>query len=112
MLVACASCATNDETANVDYNHYENDGSTSSEAEGRSEVALSADIPASGVDVVCQSWGYKYARCSVGFYIRRAYLVEQYSRTICIKGSNWDAEGIHIWVNGGCRGKFHADPEL
>lgn len=76
-----------------------------------SESELVTHAPVSGIDIVCQSWNYKYARCFVGFYIGRAYLVEQYSRTTCIKGHNWDFEGIHLWVNAGCRGRFHVDPE-
>lgn len=75
------------------------------------DAELAAPTPASGMDIDCQSQKYKFSRCFVGFYIRRAYLVEQYSRTTCIKGRNWDIEGIHIWVNDGCRGKFHADPD-
>jgi len=76
-----------------------------------SDLARESDMSLTGTDIVCESWHHKFRRCVAGFFIGRAYLIEQYSRTNCIKGRNWDNEGIHIWVNDGCRGRFHVDPE-
>ncbi len=78
---------------------------TANEAENESiqteEFALSSTI-------VCESRYFKYNKCSVGFTIRTAFVLEKYSRSDCIEGDTWGFEGDHIWVENGCRAKFGA----
>ncbi|MGK3985831.1 DUF3011 domain-containing protein [Sorangium sp. So ce136] len=56
--------------------------------------------------IVCESRYYKYNKCSVGFTIRTAWVLEKYSRADCIEGDTWGFEGDYIWVENGCRAKF------
>lgn len=81
--------------------------SESDEASSNTE----SDFNVRGVDVVCESWNYSYRGCPVGFHIDRAYLVEQYSRTACTEGITWGYGETHIWVDHGCRGRFHVESE-
>ncbi|MEO7067747.1 MAG: DUF3011 domain-containing protein [Rhodanobacter sp.] len=55
--------------------------------------------------VSCASNSQQFKRCNVGPW-DDAVLLQQDSGTPCVRGKNWDLDGISIWVNGGCRGSF------
>ncbi len=53
----------------------------------------------------CASKNDQPKRCQVGLW-QDAELIEQYSRSACVRGRTWGLEGTAIWVDNGCRGKF------
>lgn len=53
----------------------------------------------------CHSNNGKFKRCQVGLWDDAA-LVQNDSRTRCVRGDNWDLDGTTIWVSDGCRGVF------
>lgn len=55
--------------------------------------------------VSCGSNKQQFQRCNVGPW-DDAVLLRQDSGTRCVRGENWDLDGISIWVSGGCRGSF------
>ena len=55
--------------------------------------------------VSCASKNNQFKRCNVGPW-GDAVLVQQESGTPCIRGQNWDLDGVTIWVSEGCRGSF------
>ncbi|MEP6482854.1 MAG: DUF3011 domain-containing protein [Rudaea sp.] len=38
----------------------------------------------------------------------RVRMVEQFSKTPCVKHDNWDVEDNGVWVSGGCRARFES----
>lgn len=55
--------------------------------------------------VSCASNSKQFKRCNVGPW-DDAVLMQQDSGTPCIRGDNWDLDGVTIWVSEGCRGSF------
>jgi len=54
--------------------------------------------------VECSSEDFSRTRCSVPW--RDARLVEQLSKTSCIRGRTWGIDRRGLWVDGGCAGIF------
>jgi hypothetical protein len=52
----------------------------------------------------CASNDNRFARCQVPW--RDAELVQQASKTRCIRGQTWGFDRGSIWVDRGCRGQF------
>ncbi|GLQ86463.1 DUF3011 domain-containing protein [Dyella flagellata] len=57
-----------------------------------------------GPQVYCASNDGRFARCQVPW--RDAVLVQQMSKTRCVRNQTWGFDGYGIWVNNGCRGEF------
>jgi hypothetical protein len=60
----------------------------------------------SGNRVACESRDFRYAFCSVGPTIRRAWVQEQRSRSRCIEGETWGFQRNGVWVDKGCSALF------
>ena len=59
-----------------------------------------------GDSVDCTSHDYAPERCQVVW--RDAQLVQQLSKTRCVRDQNWGFDRDGLWVNGGCSGRFVA----
>ncbi|MFC3815030.1 DUF3011 domain-containing protein [Lysobacter sp. GCM10012299] len=55
--------------------------------------------------VVCESQGGGYRHCRANTR-DGAYLLDQFSKSACIRGRSWDYDRHGIWVDEGCRGEF------
>ena len=56
--------------------------------------------------VTCKSRDFKPARCSVDGAVVEVRLVRQKSGSACKRGETFGFKDNHIWVSGGCAGKF------
>lgn len=68
---------------------------------------LAATAPAhaqQAPQVYCASNDNRFARCQVPW--RDAALMQQMSKTRCIRGQTWGFDRSGIWVDKGCRGQF------
>jgi hypothetical protein len=59
------------------------------------------------VELECASDGGAQARCEVRGFIDHANIAAQESHDACNFGSDWGWEANFIWVNHGCRARFH-----
>jgi hypothetical protein len=76
---------------------------------GFSLLAVSAPLQAQRYDqgpqgAYCASNDNRFARCQVPW--RDAELVEQKSKTRCVRDQTWGFDRQGIWVDRGCRGQF------
>lgn len=62
------------------------------------------DRSGSSDQVRCESQGYNYRLCNVGW--RDARIARQLSNTQCRKGANWGVDRRGLWVDGGCGAIF------
>ena len=57
--------------------------------------------------VTCSSDGNAMTRCNWDARYGQPRIVQQLSKTACVKGSTWDYDRNNsLWVNGGCRARF------
>jgi hypothetical protein len=59
----------------------------------------------SGSSIVCESVGGGFRQCRADTR-DGVYLLEQLSKSPCIRGHSWDYTRRGIWVDQGCRGEF------
>jgi len=55
----------------------------------------------------CDSWGYRFQSCPVPGIVTYVQLKEKRSSSDCIKDQSYGSSQSSIWVDNGCRGRFH-----
>jgi hypothetical protein len=80
-------------------------------------LAIGSQVQAYGYDddydyvetVSCSSKKGRTSYCEIDTRYG-VQLVDQRSRTPCIEGDTWGYDRRGVWVSGGCRGEFQANP--
>lgn len=56
--------------------------------------------------VRCESYGFQYNECWLGFNVRRVTLTRQWSNYACVAYQTFGAYNDRMWVRNGCAGDF------